>query len=316
MTLAATRELTVTAKDEIADGVVALTLAHPDGLRLPDWAPGAHLDLILPNGMTRQYSLCGNRWDAYRYQIGVLRTPDGRGGSAYVHDTLTVGDSVAVGGPRNNFVLVPAARYLFLAGGIGITPIMPMIAQAELLGSAWRLCYAGRQRRTMAFADELAAYGDNVVLQPSDEFGRLDLRRWLQATSSETVVYCCGPSNMVDAVRELCVEWPAGRLRIERFVPKVGGPVTANRAFDVELRRSGLGITVSPGQSVLEAVQQAGVGVLSSCGQGVCGTCETTVLAGEPDHRDSILDDSEREAGNCMFICVSRSRSDRLTLDL
>jgi ferredoxin-NADP reductase len=309
--------LRVVAKSPIADGVVSLTLLHPDGKRLPDWAPGAHIDLVLPNGVTRQYSLCGDRWDAYTYRVAVLRERAGRGGSAFVHDALTEGDMVGVGGPRNNFGMVPSEGYLFIAGGIGITPILPMIAQADLLGTQWRLLYVGRTRETMGFLDELAGYGDRVVVAPRDEVGRLHLESWLgSAESTDTKVYVCGPSSLSDAMESRCSSWPLGKLRTERFVAREFGAPARSTPFDVELTRSRIEVTVPPNRSVLEAVQAAGVNVLSSCQEGTCGTCETTVLAGVPDHRDSILEDDERSAGDCMFICVSRACSDRLVLEL
>jgi ferredoxin-NADP reductase len=175
------RSLVVTGKAAAADGVTVLTLAHPSGARLPDWTPGAHIDLVLPGGLTRQYSLCGDRWDAYGYRVAVLREADGRGGSVYVHDQLRVGDPVGCGGPRNSFPLVPSEGYLFIAGGIGITPLLPMINQADLLGADWTLLYAGRSRASMAFLDELGGYGDRVRLAPGDAGGRLDLAEWLAA---------------------------------------------------------------------------------------------------------------------------------------
>src|SRR4051812_5657043 len=165
--------LRVTAKEIQADGVLTLELAAPSGGRLRDWTPGSHIDLVLPNGLTRQYSLCGDRWDAHTYRVGVLREPESRGGSSHVHDFLQVGDLVGVGGPRNNFALVPSDRYLFVAGGIGVTPILPMVRQAEMLGADWQLLYGGRQRDSMAFLDELGAYGDRVLVRPQDEFGLL-----------------------------------------------------------------------------------------------------------------------------------------------
>ncbi|MFD7007988.1 PDR/VanB family oxidoreductase [Rhodococcus jostii] len=308
--------LQVVAKEVVAESVVALTLRHPDGRRLPDWAPGAHIDLLLPNGLTRQYSLCGDRWDAYSYRVGVLREQAGRGGSAYVHDVLAEGDLVGVGGPRNNFPLVPAPRYLFIAGGIGITPLLPMVRQAELMGIDWQLLYGGRTRTSMAFRDELAAYGDRVSVVPCDEQGHLDLSAHLAAEAADAKVYVCGPGPLLAAVENCCTGWPVGTLRTERFVPKDNGVPLRDEPFEVELARSGLAVTVTPGASVLDAVQAAGVDVLSSCREGTCGTCETTVLAGAPDHRDSVLDDEERSAGDCMLICVSRSCSDRLVLDL
>src|SRR3954454_21520199 len=153
--------LAVTGKELVADGVATLPPARRDGGRVRDWTPGSHIDLVLPNGLTRQYSLCGDRWEPTTYRVGVLREPSGRGGSAFAHDELLVGDLVGVGGPRNNFPLVPSEQYLFVAGGIGITPILPMVRQAELLGADWRLLYGGRRRDSMAFLDELEQYGDH-----------------------------------------------------------------------------------------------------------------------------------------------------------
>ncbi|XVQ09375.1 PDR/VanB family oxidoreductase [Spirillospora sp. CA-255316] len=309
-------DLVVSAKDEVADGVVTLTLTHADGRRLPDWAPGAHIDVVLPNGLTRQYSLCGDRWDPHGYRIGVLREPAGRGGSAYIHQTLRAGDRVAIGGPRNNFRLVPSEDYVFVAGGIGITPLLPMIHQAESLGARWRLLYGGRSRATMAFLDELAAYGDKVTVVPQDEQGLLDLRGWLPAAGLAAKVYCCGPEGLLAAMERHCSHYPPGQLRTERFVPKENHAPVRTEPFQLELRRSGRMVEVPPGRSVLDAITRAGVNVLSSCRKGVCGTCETTVLEGEADHRDSLLDDDERAAGDHMFVCVSSSLSDRLVLDL
>ncbi|MDL4817471.1 PDR/VanB family oxidoreductase [Actinomadura opuntiae] len=308
-------ELRVVAKERAAEDVVALTLARPDGGRLPDWTPGAHIDLVLPNGLTRQYSLCGDRWDARTYRVGVLREPGGRGGSAFVHDDLAVGDPVGIGGPRNNFRLVPSERYLFIAGGIGITPLLPMVRQAEMLGADWRLLYGGRTRSSMAFLDELEPHGAKVTVVPQDEQGLLDLGTYLADEDPATKVYCCGPAPLLEAVEGRCAGWRPGLLRTERFVARENGAVR-DEPFEVELKRTGVTVTVPPGRSVLDAAGDAGVSVLSSCRQGLCGTCETAVLDGVPDHRDSILDDDEREAGDCMFVCVSRSRGERLVLDL
>lgn len=308
--------LRVRSKETVADGVVAVTLEHPTGARLPDWTPGSHLDLVLPDGRTRQFSLCGDRWDPHTYRIGVLREPHGRGGSTYVHDELEVGATVGVGGPRNHFALAPSERYLFVAGGIGITPILPMLAQAELLGADWTLVYGGRTRASMAFLDELAAYGDRVVVLPEDEHGRLPLADRLPAYADSGVVYCCGPAPLLAATEELCADWTAGRLRTERFVAAELERPGREAPFEVELRRSGHRLRVTPDTTVLAEVRRAGIGIVSSCEQGICGTCEVPVLAGIPDHRDSLLDDDERAAGTAMFICVSRSLSDRLVLDL
>ena len=310
--------LVVSEKTPSADGVVSLVLTRPTGTRLPDWEPGAHIDVTLASGETRQYSLCGDRWDAHRYRIAVLREVAGRGGSAFVHDQLAPGDHVILGGPRNNFPLVPSARYLFVAGGIGITPLLPMITQAEIVGADWQLLYGGRRRASMAFLDELAAFGDRVRVVPEDEAGLLPLAEVLGSPRTDTVVYCCGPGPLLDAVAEVVAlaGWEPHRLHTERFsVDELAAPVRAE-PFELELARTGITVTVPPELSVLHAARQAGATTLSSCEKGTCGTCETTVLDGVPDHRDSILADHERTAGTCMFPCVSRAASDRLVLDL
>ncbi len=308
--------LRVTAKRPVAEDVLTLELASPAGLRLRDWEPGAHIDLALPNGMTRQYSLCGDRWDPFTYRVGVLREQAGRGGSHYVHDELEVGDIVGVGGPRNNFPLVPSQQYLFIAGGIGITPLLPMVQQADMLGADWRLLYGGRRRASMAFLDELAPHGERVQVVPQDELGLLNLPAFLGEPHPGVRIYSCGPAPLLMAMEAACADWPPHALRTERFVGDEPGVPVRQQPFDVELARTGRTVTVTPDQTVLEAVARVGVEVLSSCRQGVCGTCEVAVLAGEPDHRDALLDDRERQAGDCMFICVSRARSDRLVLDL
>jgi ferredoxin-NADP reductase len=308
--------LQVQAKTPQAEDVVTVTLVDPQGRRLPDWTPGSHIDLVLSNGLTRQYSLCGNRWDAYSYRIGVLREPAGRGGSAFVHTDLELGHLVGVSAPRNNFPLVPSPQYRFVAGGIGITPILPMIHQADLVGADWQLLYGGRRRASMAFLDELAAYGDRVRLHPQDEFGLLPLAEFLGRPRPDVNLYCCGPGPLLDAIQAVCAQWPRHALRTERFVAAEHGPAVHEGPFEVELARTGTTVTVSPTMSVLDAVNTAGIEVLSSCKQGICGTCETTVLAGRPDHRDSLLDDDDRAANDCMYICVSRASSDRLVLDL
>ncbi|RNG34816.1 oxidoreductase [Streptomyces botrytidirepellens] len=309
--------LVVAAKERVAQGVVSLTLTRPDGGRLPDWTPGSHIDLVLPEGTTRQYSLCGDRWDAHTYRIAVLREPAGRGGSAYVHDRLRPGDRVGVGGPRNHFPLVPSEKYLFIAGGIGITPLLPMVRQAQLLGADWRLLYGGRTRASMAFRQELTdAYGERVHVVPQDELGLPDLAALLGSPQPDTKVYCCGSAPLLAAVEAACAAWPPYALRVERFTAAARSGPVRETPFEVELRRTGRTVTVTPEVSVLEAVRRAGADVLSSCEQGTCGTCLTPVLEGRPDHRDSVLTDQQRRANDCMFVCVSRSCGDRLVLDL
>ncbi|MCR3750699.1 PDR/VanB family oxidoreductase [Lentzea californiensis] len=308
-------DLVVTEKSAVAHGVTALTLRHPEGRRLPDWSPGAHLDLVLPNGMVRQYSLCGDRWDSGSYRVAVLREPSGRGGSAFVHDRLRCGDRMAASAPRNNFRLAPAPSYLFIAGGIGITPLLPMIHQAALLGVGWHLLYGGRNLGSMAFRDELAGHGDRVTVVPQDELGLLDLPAHLPPPGPDTQIYCCGPAPLLEALQRLTAGYPAGQVRTERFVPAAETSAARDEPFEVELRRTGVTVVVTPRQSVLDAINAVGATVLSSCRQGTCGTCETAVIEGRPEHRDSILDDSERAAADCLFPCVSRSGSGRLVLD-
>jgi ferredoxin-NADP reductase len=307
------RTVVVTAKSRTADAVVALTLARPAGGRLPDWTPGAHIDLVLPDGITRQYSLCGDRWDAFRYRIAVRRESCAPGASAYIHDRLREGDVLAIGGPRNNFPLVPADRYLFIAGGIGITPLLPMVAQADLLGADWTLLYAGRSGTSMAFLAELVGYGERVRVFAGE---RLDLAAWLSDPRPGEKVYCCGPDRLLAEVRARCAPWPAHSLRTERFTPPELPGAAGGGPFEVELAHTGATVTVDAGVTILDAALRAGASVLSSCGRGLCGTCETTVLDGRPDHRDSLLDDEERARGDSMFICVSRSAGGRLVLDL
>ncbi len=306
----------VAAKKEAADGVVALTLVDVTGRPLPVWEPGAHVDLVLDGAPTRQYSLSGDPADRHGYRLGILRDPAGRGGSLYVHDRLAEGDTVQVRGPRNNFPLVTSPRYLFIAGGIGITPMLPMIRAAGRAGADWRLVYGGRHRASMAFLDELAQHGDRVTVWPQDEQGFLPLTSLLGTPEPETAIYCCGPEPLLAAVETQSAHWPAGSLHLERFAPKPQAAPVRQEAFEVVLQRSELTLTVPPERSILSVVEEAGVGVLSSCAEGTCGTCEVTVVDGEPDHLDSVLSEAERERGDCMMICVSRSCTSRLVLDL
>jgi len=316
----------VTDVTTVAGDVLALTLARSGGGELPAWEPGAHLELRMPSGRVRQYSLCGDPADRTRWRIAVLREPAGRGGSARLHDTLRTGDTVRVRGPRNRFPLEPSPRYLFVAGGIGITPLLPMLASAEAAGADWRLVYGGRTAASMAFAAELrAAHGDRVSLHPQDEHGPLDLDRLLgtppeNGPPADTLVYCCGPGGLLDEVHRRTAHWPAGVLHVERFTPEPSGVPPADQdsdqAFEVELALSGLTLRVPPDRSVLDVLEQHGVPVLSSCRAGTCGTCETTVLAGRVEHRDSLLTEPERAAHDTMFPCVSRAAGPTLLLEL
>ncbi|WP_420077493.1 PDR/VanB family oxidoreductase [Streptomyces sp. JL3001] len=295
-----------------ADGVLSVELARPDGKPLPAWTPGAHLDLHV-GGFVRQYSLCGDPADPTAYRLGVLNEPSSRGGSRHVHTKLRPGQTVRAVGPRNHFALEPAASYVFLAGGIGITPILAMARHAERDGVPYRLIHGGRSRASMAFGAELSALTGDVALVPQDEHGHPDLAAALRDLPADALVYCCGPEPLLKAVEEAC---PTGQLRVERFAAPVVERDGDDTAFEVECRRSGVTLNVDAGTSVLEAAENAGLAVASSCRDGICGSCETRVLAGTPDHRDFLLSEAERATGETMMLCVSRCASDRLVLDL
>ena len=309
--------LTISRRLNGAEGVVVLDLRDPSGGELPDWEPGAHIDLTLPNGLTRQYSLCGDPTDRSRWRIAVLREPQSRGGSEHVHAALEEGTGVDVRGPRNHFQLVPSPRYLFVAGGIGITPILAMLTALERSGADWELHYGGRSRRSMAFLESLEeTTGNRVQLHPQDEVGLIDLARILGTPRPDTLVYCCGPEPLLQAVERSCAPWPPGSLHTERFSPKaVDEPMLAG-PFEIELAKSGRALTVPPNKSIMEVLQEAGVPVPFSCQEGTCGTCETPVLEGMVDHRDSLLTPDEQAANDTMFVCVSRAVSSKLILDL
>lgn len=318
MTTGHTAEVTATVVEiaKEADEVVSLRLVPSADDKLPAWEPGAHVDLVLGPGLERQYSLCGDQTDRSSWRLTVSREPQSRGGSAHVHERLTVGDQVVCRGPRNNFALVEATEYLFIAGGIGITPILPMIAACEAGAKPWRLFYGGRQESSMAFREELAPHGDRVTFWPQDTHGLLDLATILANPTAGTVVYCCGPGALLDAVEQQCATWPAGSLHLERFRPRDGALDGENSPFEVELEASGISVTVAVGQTLAEAIEAAGVDLPTSCREGTCGTCETYVLEGEPDHRDSYLSAEERASGEVIMPCCSRSLSPRLVLDL
>lgn len=331
--------VSVIERVEPADGVVALRLAGAGGALLPSWQPGAHIDLVLPSGLVRQYSLCGDPAEADVYTIATRLLSDGRGGSREVHDQLFEGDEVEIRAPRNRFPLVEAPAYLFLAGGIGITPLLPMIRSVQAAGLPWQLVYAGRSRSTMPFLAELEELAERADLDesavrveqaapagptpgrltvvPKDEAGRPDLAATLLDAPAEAAVYCCGPEPLMDAVATHCAERPpGGGLHLERFSPATRGPATtADRAFTVELQRSGSTVEVAEDTTVLAAIRtQALPNLPYSCEQGFCGTCQQRVVSGEIDHRDELLTDEEREGS--MLICVSRAGSERLVLDL
>lgn len=305
------RTVAVESVEVCADEVVALTLADPAGAALPAWEPGAHIDVDLGAGLVRQYSLCG---EAGRWRIAVLRDAAGRGGSVRIHEEVRPGDLLPVRGPRNHFPLVDAGRYVFVAGGIGITPILAMVRAVAAAGRPWTLLYGGRRRSSMAFLDELAGIpGGEVVVVPQDECGLPDLGARLASPVPDAVVYCCGPGGMLAAVERACAAWPVGTLHRERFAAE---PRQAAGGFEVLLRRSGRRIAVGEHEPLLDALEAAGLDVDNSCRAGICGTCEITVLDGEPDHHDDVLTDEERRRGDVMLPCVSRCRGPLLVLDL
>jgi ferredoxin-NADP reductase len=297
-------KLLVTAHEEIADGVVQLRL---EGHGLPRWEPGAHLDLVLPSGLVRQYSLCGDPEDTSSYTVATRLVPDGRGGSREVHEQVQEGTELEVRGPRNRFPLVEAASYVFVAGGIGITPVLPML-RALPEGAEWRLLYCGRTRASMPFLEDVLKLGaDRVSVVAEDESGLPDLDAFFADAPEGATVYCCGPEGLMAAVEERAPD-----VRLERFTPRTS--TDGNREFEVELARSGRTVTVPADTTVLAAIRTELPDTLYSCEQGFCGTCQQRVLEGEVDHRDELLTDGERD--DSMLICVSRARSERLVLDM
>ncbi|MGV1010086.1 MAG: PDR/VanB family oxidoreductase [Dermatophilaceae bacterium] len=310
-------DLVVASRSQVAERVVALELRDPSRRPLPAWTPGAHIDVLLGDGIERQYSLCGDDTDPYVWRIAVLRELAGRGGSERVHDAARLGATLRVRGPRNHFPLEPAAGYLFIAGGIGITPLLAMLRYADRAGVPWTLAYGGRTRSSMAFLDELLPrHGGRVAVTTEDEAGMLDLDTVLAARRPGTLVYACGPEPLLKAVEERGAAWPEHTLHLERFSPKQIGEPLRHESFEVDLAVTGHVLTVGPETSILRAVEAAGVPVLFSCTEGTCGTCETTVLEGEVDHRDSILTPQEQAANDTMMICVSRAACPRLVLEL
>ncbi|MFD4506463.1 PDR/VanB family oxidoreductase [Streptomyces sp. NPDC058457] len=303
----------------IAEDVVELRLTRRDGLPLPPWEPGAHVELTLPSGLRRSYSLCGDPRERAVWTVAVRRAPDSRGGSRELHGTALVGRELTVDGPVNRFPLLPAPGYLLLAGGIGVTPLLPMARALAAGDLPWRLVLGARDRSRLVYAEELTALGgDQVRLVPQDEAGLPDLAAELAAAPPGHAVYACGPAAMLDAVAELCrTAVPPRPLHIERFGPAADAPQDTERGrFDVVLRRSGLRLAVPADRSVLEVVRDRVPDVPYSCEEGYCGSCETPVLAGTPDHRDSVLAPEERATARTMMICVSRAATPLLELDL
>ncbi|WP_116048886.1 PDR/VanB family oxidoreductase [Amycolatopsis palatopharyngis] len=295
-----------------AEDVVSLRLARPDASALPLWRPGAHIDVALPSGRVRQYSLCGDTGERGVYRIAVRRIEGGDGGSREVHEALRPGDAVTVRGPRNAFPFVPARSYLFVAGGIGITPILPMVRAAQAAGADWRLVYTGRSPGSMPFSAELAEFGDRVWLRPDTEYGvPASGAELLEHAPSDAAVYCCGPPAMIAGVRMDLARGAARPVHFERFS---AAPVVGGKPFRLRLARSGRELAVPAERTALEVVREVLPGIAYSCRQGFCRTCVVRVLDGEVEHRDRALTDTER--ADSMLICVSRASGGSLTLDL
>jgi ferredoxin-NADP reductase len=301
-----------------AEGVVGLTLSAPAGAELPGWEPGAHIELRLLSGLTRQYSLCGDPRDRDRYKIAVRLEADSRGGSAEIHNTALVGRQLMVTTVRNRFPLVEAAEYLLIAGGIGISPLLPMATKLVDRNAAWSAVYCGRGADTMAFRDDLAALdADRVRFVDTRAEPRPDFKEIIARLGPGGIVYCCGPDSLIDSVTDIC-EADAIRCETEHFGPATQQPHDDGQddIVDLELRQSGLSIAVDPGTTLLAAIRGAGVEIDSDCEEGYCGTCETAVLDGVPDHRDVVLSEAERAAGRTIMLCVSRACGRKLVLDL
>ena len=270
----------------------------------------------LTDTIERQYSLCSDPADRREWRVAVLREDVSRGGSRYVHDELRPGGLLPVRGPINNFELAPADRYVFVAGGIGITPILPMLAAARRRAVPWRLAYLGRSAPRMAFIASPLLAAPEAELFASEATGRVDLADWIGLVEAGTGVYGCGPRSMLDELQQLATRWPAGALHVERFQPAVPLQRSNAGSFTVECKRSALSLVVAPGESILQTIEDAGIDLPSSCREGVCGTCETRLIDGVAEHRDSILSADERAANDTMMICVSRARTPQLVLDV
>lgn len=297
--------LVVRAITRETPAIVSIRLEAPDASPLPAWEPGAHIDVQLLTRHERQYSLCGDPTDTTGYRIAVLREELSRGGSHYIHSFLREGSTVWVRPPRNMFVLGDAPHYLLLAAGIGVTPILSMARHLAATGADWRMIYLVRDRADVAFADEIAALGTRASVHVSGEAGRLDLDALIADTVPGTAVYACGPQRFVDALGS------GPGIHVERFEPKKR-EFRPNEAFTVVLARTGGEVEVPAERSMLETLQGAGVDVSGSCLRGVCGSCALQVLAGTPEHRDSLTAD---DASTTIYPCVSRALTPTLTLD-
>ncbi|GAA2246317.1 PDR/VanB family oxidoreductase [Herbiconiux moechotypicola] len=307
--------LVVSSIDRQTPSIVSVVLEHPDREQLPDWKAGAHIDVQLVTRHERQYSLCGDPADARRYRIAVSRAELSRGASHYVHEFLRVGSRVHVRPPRNLFELGPAERYLLVAAGIGITPMLAMARELDARGEPFTLVYLVRDESEVAFGDELAEWGDRVRVHSGASDGRLDLAGMLAGLDPGTAVYACGPARFSDALSaaEAGGVLPAGcSLHLERFEP-VQRETLPDEAFTVVCAESDITLQVYPDTSMLVALSQAGIELPASCRRGVCGTCVVPLLDGAAEHRDSLGADA---ASGVVYPCVSRAPGGTLTLGI
>jgi phthalate 4,5-dioxygenase reductase subunit len=309
--------LRVTRNDEIASGIHLLEFRDPDGKPLPEFSAGAHIAVRVPNGLLRKYSLCNNPAERERYQIAVKRESNGRGGSCSLIDSVKAGDEITVTAPVNDFALPQRAQdFLFIAGGIGVTPMMAMIRQVMAEGKRFRLFYCSRSPETTAFRDELSApeFKDKVVIHydEGDASRSLDLRPILAERKNREHLYCCGPRPLMEAVRAMTDHWSPTAVHFEAF-SEAETHKADDKPFKVRLARSGDVLDVPTDKTILEVLRAHGLDVPSSCETGTCGTCRTKLLAGEADHRDLVLAEHERK--DTIMICVSRARSTDITID-
>ncbi|HXZ10182.1 MAG TPA: cytochrome P450, partial [Paraburkholderia sp.] len=317
-THAISRPVIVTSVRYAGDDIVRVRLMAPEGRPLPRWTPGSHIDVECGNtGISRQYSLCGDPDDAGTFEIAVLREQRSRGGSEWVHQHVKTGALLRIRGPRNHFRLDETAqKVILIAGGIGITPISAMARRAKAQGMDYEVHFSGRTRAAMALLDELTTlHGDRLRVYVSDEGTRNDFSK-LQIDEA-TQVYACGPARMLDALQSASTHWPDDALKIEHF-ESTSGTLEPDKehAFEVELKDSGLIVTVPADQTLLAALRRANVDVQSDCEEGLCGSCEVRVLAGEVDHRDVVLTKGERQSNTRMMTCCSRAKGTKLVLEL
>ena len=311
-----THEARLVAIRYVARDINLYELKRTDGAPLAPIAPGAHIDLILPNGLMRQYSVTESGSAPQSYTVAIKRDAQSRGGSRYIHDELRVGKILRIGGPRNNFPLNETAEHsVLIAGGIGITPIWCMVNKLVALGRPFTLHYASRTRDEAAFLTQLQKLS-SAKLHFDDESGGkfLDVGAILASAPKTAHLYCCGPGPMLSAFEAATAGWPPDQIHIEYFTAK-SAPATAG-GFVVELSRSGQQFVIPAGKTILDVLLAAGIDVPFSCEQGICGSCETRVISGLPEHRDSVLTPAEQAANKTMMICCSGCRSDRLVLDL